>query len=466
MMTKYFILVFILISGISLGQNYGIQVELKGAAAKEIKLAYHYTGNVFVKDSILLDSRGGGIFKGDSLLPQGLYKIFMDEKNHFDFLIGADQQFSLSNDSFSAENLKINGAVETEEFVKYMIFLKNLQNRGSEIREKMKTASEDEKKKLQVEMAGMTPTLHEYWKSVEKEYPGTFLSKFLMANLVPTLDISTLPQEIQHNDSLLLLARFYYQKEHFWDHFDYTDERFLYTPLLKPKLETWFTKVLYQDYDSIKPYVFQFIENVRPNKRIFQYVTSWFLNSAVNSNIMGMDALMVDLAKTYYLSGEAFWASEKTMDNIKENVMFAENNLIGKTAPDLNLESVDGEYFRLHQVKAKYTVVLIYEPECSHCSVFVTEFHKTVYQPFKNKGLQVYAIYAANKKNEWVDFLTKHNLYDWINVWDENHVSRFKILYDGRKTPGVYVLDENKTIVAKNISVEQLKRFMEGELNK
>ena len=107
MKTKYIVLVFILISGISWGQNYAIQVELKGAAAKEIKLAYHFTGNVFVKDSILLDSKGIGIFKGDSLLPQGLYKIFLDEKNHFDFLIGADQQFSLYNDSFSSENLKI-----------------------------------------------------------------------------------------------------------------------------------------------------------------------------------------------------------------------------------------------------------------------------------------------------------------------------------------------------------------------
>jgi hypothetical protein len=34
------------------------------------------------------------------------------------------------------------------------------------------------------------------------------------------------------------------------------------------------------------------------------------------------------------------------------------------------------------------------------------------------------------------------------------------------KNTRVYVLDENKTILAKNISVEQLKRFMESELNK
>jgi peroxiredoxin len=153
------------------------------------------------------------------------------------------------------------------------------------------------------------------------------------------------------------------------------------------------------------------------------------------------------------------------MENIRENVMFAENNLIGKTAPDLNLESVDGEFFRLHQVKAKMTVLLIFEPDCSHCKVFVPEFHQKVYQKFKNKGLEVYAIYSMDNKNEWTEFLTRHDLYDWINVWDENHLSRFKILYDARKTPGVYVLDENKKIVAKNMTTEQLQYFMERELH-
>lgn len=464
-MIRFILPVLIFISPAVFAQNFKIQFDLKPAAGKEIKLAYYYTGNVFLKDSVLLDEKGAGTLKGDTLLPQGLYKIYLDENHHFDFLMGADQEFTLYNDTFEPENLRITGATETEEFARYVVFLKGLQKRSVEIREKIKTAPEEEKKRLQEEMAGFTPALQNYWKETEQKYPGTFLAKFLMSNLVPELDITTLPEEIQKNDSLLLLARFNYQLEHFWDHFDYTDERFLYTPLLKPKLETWFTKVLYQNYDSVKPYVFRFIEDVKPNKRLFQFVTSWFLNSAVNSNIMGMDALMVDLARAYYLSGEAFWASEKTMENIRENVMFAENNLIGKTAPDLNLESVDGEFFRLHQVKAKITVLLIFEPDCSHCKVFVPEFHKEVYQKFKNKGLAVYAIYSMDNKNEWTEFLTRHDLYDWINVWDENHLSRFKILYDARKTPGVYVLDENKKIVAKNMTTEQLQHFMERELH-
>jgi len=465
-MMKHIGFLFLLFCSVAASsQGLDIEVKLDQAAGKKVFLANYYLGNIFAKDTIQLDEEGRGEFKTDSLLPQGLYKIYMNKDNHFDFLLGADQQFSLSNSTFSATDMKVEGAEETDAFVDYIVFLKNLQDKGAELRENIKSAPEGEKEQLRNEMEGLTDRLHQKWETIGEEHPGWFLSKFVKANHVPALDVSSLPEEVQNNDSLLLRKRFNYQREHFWDNFDYTDERFLYTPFYKPKLETWFTKVLYQNYDSIKPDVFSFIEDVRPNKRIFQFVTSWFLNSSVNSNIMGMDALFVDIAREYYLSGDAFWATEKTLENIRENVLFAKDNLIGMTAPNLTLESFDGEYFTLHDVEADYTVLVIYEPDCSHCKVFVPELHEKVYEKFRDKGLEVYAIYSMDNKEEWGEFLTKHGLFDWINVWDEHHVSRFKILYDARKTPGVYVLNEDKEIVSKKMTIEQLEKFFELNLN-
>lgn len=464
MMRLFFTLIFA-IPLLVYGQNFRLEVELQSAAGKEVYLANYYLGNIYAKDTVMLDEQGRGVFASDSLLPQGLYKIYFDENNHFDFLLGNDQQFSLKNESFKSSSAEVTGSDETAAFFEYTAFLGNLQKRNAEIRKEMETAAAAERQVLQAELSELTAQLHSYWSQLEQDFPDSFLPGFVKANYVPLPDISNFPDEVQTNDSLLYLARFYYQQKHYWDHFDYTDERFLYTPFFKQKLETWFTKVLYQNYDSVKSHVFQFIEEVKPKPRIFQFATSFFLNSAINSNIMGMDALFVDIARKYYLSGEAFWATEESLEKIRENVFFAENNLIGNTAPDLTLESFDGEYVNLHQIDAKYTLVVIYEPNCSHCNIFVPDLHANVYQPFKDKGLEVFAIYSMDNKTEWGEFLAEHNLFGWINVWDEHHVSRFKILYDGRKTPGIYVLDQNKKIVAKKMTVEQLKMFMESELN-
>lgn len=464
-MTKYLTIILLLISQTVFSQGYKFQLNLESAVNKEVYLAHYYIGDIYVDDTIKLNDAGSGILKGDNLLPQGLYKIYMDDKNHFDFLLGADQEFSISNKTFSGETIEIKGSVESEEFVKYMSFLENLKENSARIRNSLKTANQEEKRALQKELSLLTPQLQGYWKRIDKELPNTFLAKFLMSNYIPKLDISTIPKETQQNDSLLLLARFKYQQKHFWDYLDYTDERFLYTPLLKPRLETWFTKVLYQNYDSIRPYVFEFIEKVRSNKRIFQFATSFFLNSSINSKVMGIDALFVDLARTYYLSGEAFWATEESLKKIKENVLFMENSLIGMVAPDLTLENIDGEFFNLHQIDKKLTAVIIYEPECSHCSEFVPQFYNEIYQKYKDKGLEVFAIYSMHNKEEWIKFIGQNNLWEWINVWDKDRVSGFNILYDARITPGIFILDEKKRIIAKKMTVKQLDKLIGFELN-
>ena len=130
---KYFLLFFLYFPLTGFSQAFHLQVELKQAARKEIFLASHYLENIYVKDTIQLDEMGRGIFIADSLLPQGLYKIFANENNHFDFLLGSDQQFSIKNNTFQSESMEIAGSDETEAFAGYTKFLKDLQKKNSEI---------------------------------------------------------------------------------------------------------------------------------------------------------------------------------------------------------------------------------------------------------------------------------------------------------------------------------------------
>lgn len=465
-MTRVLLFLLMFSSLTVFAQNYKIDVHLPLIPNEKAHLAYHYLDNVYITDTCELDANGKGVWEGDTLLPQGLYKVYIDKDRHFDFMLGADQQFSISNSSFVSYEMKVKGAAETEAFVKYLVFIEGLKKRGADLNTQLKAATKQgEKDSIKAKLNELNTEMYAYWETVGKKLPNSFVYKFLIANRVPALDINTLPQEIQDSDSLLLKARFQYQHEHFWDNFDYTDERFLYTPLYKNKIDTWFNKVLYPSYDSVKPYVYAFLEEVKPNKRIFQFATSFFLNSSINSKIMGMDELFVNLANDYYFSGDAFWATEKSMEKIRENVLFMKDNLIGNIAPDLTLESFDGEYYNLHQIESELTVVLIYEPNCSHCKVFIPQFYKDVYLPNKEKGLQVFAIYSMDNKEEWGEFLTKHNMFDWMNVWDEHHTSRFKISYDARQTPGVYLLDADKKIIAKKLDIKGLQLIIDDKLN-
>jgi len=444
-----------------------IAVELPSAAGRDILLAHYQTSRVLVNDTITLNEKGKGIFESDTLYPQGLYKIYYTNEQHFDFLLSADQHFTICNPDFSAQNIRIKGAGESEEFVKYMHFLSGQQHKRKEYESAWEKASPEEKPVYQERIDSLTHSLHKYWITTAEKYPGTWLATFLMANYVPEPDVDSFPEAIRNNDSLRLQYAFDFQKKHFFDFFDVTDERFLTTPLLPPKLETYFSRVLYQTIDSLRVGVLDLIEKSRPSKPMFRYIASFYLNLSSKSKVMGMDALFVELAKKYYLSGEAFWADSTTLARIRENVIFREHNLIGQTAPDLLLEDITGkEFFSLHQIDKKITLLLIYEPGCSHCKEFVPRLYEEVYMPNRDKGLEVYAVYSMDNHREWEDFVRNYGLTDWINVWDENHSSGFKILYDARTIPQIYVLDKNKTIIAKKLSVEQVKRIVINELVK
>lgn len=462
---QIFILSLFLISTLdSQGSGFELKVKLPSVANGEVILTHYYASNILVYDTIRLDVAGNGILVRDTLLPQGIYKIYLNQDNHFDFLLGAEQKVSLESPDFNQANVQVEGAIESVEFMKYLNWITGLQEKRMTLEKERGEKSGQEKAAIENQLAGLNEQVHAYWKSKYDEYPGSFLGTFLMSNYFRELREEDIPDEYKSNDSLKWVYQYNYIKNHYFEYYDLTDERMLFTPSIKPKLENYFDRVLLQMYDSVKPAAYEIIQKVEPHPRMYRFVVSHLLNSSLNSKIMGMDALFVDIAKDYYLSGKATWADKSTLDKIRENVLFLENNLVGKNARDFQMETDTGDPFRLYQLPAKYTVLVFFEPNCSHCREYVPQLYNEVYIPFRDKGFDVVSVYTMENKNEWVGFLEKHQLHDWHNVWDQHHLTRFKIVYDTRTTPSVYLLDKDKKIIAKRFTIDFLKEFLPRNL--
>jgi len=450
----------------ALGEGLKISVRLDAASGQQVLLAHYYGETIYVDDTIRTDLQGKGIFRRDTLLPEGLYKIYLDKDRHFDFLLGADQELSIANRDFTLSSLEIDGASESEEFLSYMKWLRKQQEKIAFIDSTLKNAGESEKENYQKKIRDLTEEVNDYWKNKSAEYPGTLLASFLMANYFEDVTPEDIPDEFSKNDSLKWLYQYEHRKNHFLDHLNFSDERLLNTPLVKSRLDSYFGKILLQFYDSVKSPVYTLLKKVEPYPRMFRFVTSHFLNSSLNSRVMGMDALFVDLARDYYYSGKANWADSTTMAKIRENVIFIENNLIGKQARDFTMETFDGHPFRLYQQNSRYTILAFYEPNCGHCKEYIPKLYDEVYLPFRDKGVEFVAVYTLRNKKEWGDFIALHHLNDWVNVWDENHLTRFKINYDTRTTPALYLLDKDKKIIAKKFSLEFIKNYLKLNLEK
>lgn len=459
-----FLLILLFTAGNLSAGGFELRLRIASAANEPVLLTHYYGSSVFVDDTIRLDGSGAGVLKRDTLLPQGIYKIYMNQETHFDFLLGADQVLSIGGPDFNVMRLEIDGARESAEFLAYMNWVREKQTKRAALEEKRKAASSEEAVAFVQEIAFVNKEVTDYWKAKSAEYPGSFLGAFLMSNYMEELKPEDIPEEYTRNDSLMWVYQYHFRKSHFFDHFDLTDERFLYTPTLKQKLDTYFEKVLLQVYDSVKPAAYAIIQKVEAHPAMFRYVVSYLLNSSLASRIMGMDALFVDIARDFYLSGRAVWADQATLDKIRENVIFLENNLMGHPSRDFTMETFEGLPFRLYQQNAGFIVLVFYEPNCSHCREYLPRLYNEIYLPYRDRGLDVVAVYTMDNREEWSEFLMKHHLSDWHNVWDEHHVTRFKVMYDTRTTPAVYLLDREKQIIAKKFTIDFLHEFLKFNL--
>ena len=176
---------------------------------------------------------------------------------------------------------------------------------------------------------------------------------------------------------------------------------------------------------------------------------------------MGMDAVWIHLSEKYYLSGKADWVTDESIEQIKDEVRYIKPNLIGSYAPALNSVDTTLSPFVLPQLDKDYLVLFFYDPDCGHCKK-KTPVLKEIYPTIQDLGGEVVAICTTTDIDKWKKYV-RDNQMEWVNLGDPFGRSKFRVEYNVRSTPQVYVLDREKTIVGKKLDVgDQLIDFMEN----
>jgi thiol-disulfide isomerase/thioredoxin len=365
--------------------GYNIAVRVDGLQDTTLLLAYHFGNRKYIKDTIRVDSRGSGVFRGDEALPGGIYLVVLPEMKYFELLIDKNQDFTVETTADEpVMNMKVTGSEENSRFVEYHVFMNRKQAVSSGLQERIKLNRDnpDSLQYLQSLGSSIDREVQEYWKSVIDNNPGTLIASLVSAMQIPQVPEFEIPPGSGNPDSLRWVRGYEYNKNHFFDNVDLSDERLLRTPVLHNKLDQFFNRMLIQSPDSIIPQAFRIIELSRANDKVFQYVLVYLLNQYERSPIMGLDEVFVELAEKYYLRGEAYWANEETLNKLRERVERLKPNLIGRTAAEIKMDTPAGNTVSLHNTSAEYLILYFYEPGCGHCKVVTPRLNEL----YKNTG--------------------------------------------------------------------------------
>ncbi|MCT4616444.1 MAG: AhpC/TSA family protein [Marinifilaceae bacterium] len=451
-------------------QNYRIELNLE-STVDTVYLAHYFDGRIFADDTIVA-KQGKAIFSGDKKLSEGIYVLYLSNHKYIDFLLGDDQDFKMEGNSADfIGSLKITGSAETEGFHKFQIYMKNKNLKSTEMSQKYKDAKQGSKeaKVLKDYFADADKKVREYIEQIATKYgEKSFLTRFAKFTLSPpNKDFEKIvPKGIEDRARQVQLRRYLYTKNNYFNNLDFTDSRFLRTPMIKSKMSNFFERVLLQNPDTIFHESVKIIEKSRSNQEFFQYTVQSALNYAVSSKIMGMDKAFVNLAKKYYLSGDAFWADSTLLANIKEKVIKTQYNLIGMKAQDMLLETYDGDHIRISEISSPLTVLYFWDTDCGHCEKSMPKLKTDIYDKFEEKGVKIVTICINNNRTKWTKFLTDHKLYDMLNCHDPSENIEYRVFYDVFSTPAIFLLDKDKKIIAKKIDTETLANILELELKK
>jgi thiol-disulfide isomerase/thioredoxin len=474
-MNKHGIFILSLLSLFSLQllakDGYNITVKISGLAKHKLLMGYYYGDKQYIRDSAITDATGKAVFKGKEALEGGIYLIANEQKNLlFDFVV-TEQEFTLETDTVDyIGNMVVKGSIENTAFFNYSKFTNKAGRRAVKVDEEMKKVKGDTSttNKYKKELAEIEESVMEYRRKAIIDNPNVLITKIF--RMMQEIKIPDAPKNADGSiaDSMF---QYNYYREHYFDNFDFTDDRIVRTPIFHPRLQNYITKVTPQIPDSIIKAADFVIDKAKGAKEISKWCIFWITNYYETSQYMGMDAVFVHMAQKYYANKElAYWVEETLRFKITDRADLLSNNLLGKKAKNINLPDSANIYQSLYNMTGDYTVVIFWDATCGRCKEempklmeLYKELNKDVQKTLKNKApnkIDVYAVSMTTDPKLWKDYIHEHKL-PWTNVHDPNHESNFRRHYDVYSTPVVYLLGKEKKIIAKRLTIEQVKEFIE-----
>lgn len=449
----------VLISSLLQAQKgYKIDLKIKNYTNDTLILGYYLGDKQFVKDTAF-SKTGSFTFSDTASLPPGIYMaVMLPQKNVFQFLIDKkNQRFSMEADANDlTQGLKARKSPENTLFFDYITFITTSKQKVEPIKKQLAQEADSNKiKNLQSQIKSIDESVAHYQDQLIADNPGTFVATLIKASQDKGIpDYSNKPDSVK-------LKLFYSYKAHFFDNFDFGDERLFHSPIYFQKIDHYINNLTTQHPDSIIQGLDFILAKTKVIDEAFQFYLSHYFNFYVQSKYVGMDAVYVHLIDKYYSKGQTPWVDSLNLQKMKDAADELRPTLIGKYAPNLTFFHRDGTPQRVSEINAKYTVMFFWSPSCHHCEVaipFVVDFYKK----FKPKGVEVLAICTGllDEATDCWKNVDEKNMAPFVNVNDPTLTSNFKVYYDIKATPKIFILDKNKKIISKGIAAEQLEEVM------
>jgi thiol-disulfide isomerase/thioredoxin len=490
-MKSKLVLFFIVLTSLSFSQK--IKFKVNNAKDTTVFLVKYYGKGMYYADTA--EMKNGvcefNVEKQNPPIPSGVLALLMPGTKYFDFIFNKDEKeisIETSGPDFS-NNMVVKKSDENKIFTDYVKFISKQRSKASELSKlKDKLKKDDEQyQKISSEIDVISKSVVDYQNDLIKNNPTKLVAKVVKMSM--EIIIPDAPKDA-HGKIIDSTFAYKYYRDHYFDNVDLLDDRLLNTPMFHNKLEDFFSKkMLLQHPDTIVKYAYIFCDKLNQKSEFFKYCVSHITSTFEKSNIMGMDKVFVRMGQRYYCikneegKSPAHWMAEDKLKDLCEKVEVTKNLVQGIVPPNVILrDTTDQNWKGFYDIKAEYTILYFWDPECGHCKTSTPKLQKLYAEKLKARNVEVFAVGKAVGEDfeKWKKFIREKNL-TFINVgltdklykaaqedarqfipkYTTIQALNYQETYDIFSTPRVFILDKDKKIVAKQLSISQLEDYLD-----
>ncbi len=452
--------------------GYNIAVTITPLKNCWIYLGCHYGKYKNLADSAWINENSQGVFKGSAKLPGGIYFIVSPQKTLlFELLMDKEQHFSIKADTARPEIITITGSAENQVFQQYTQFLAQKTPVLIILQKQLSGAKAAKDSALiQAELLKRNKELTDYREDLMKKHPSSMLAIFFQTMKRP--EIPAIPKLPNGRPDSSYPYRFV--KQHWWDGVPFDDDRLVRTPFFEPKLDEYFKYYVVPEADSIIPEANYLLLVARNGKEMFKYLLGKFTDKYINPEYMGQEKVFLYLFDKYYSKGDTAWLSAKQKQYIFDRAYSLMANQLGEPAAEMKLLDTSGKAVSLYEVNAPFTFLVFWDPNCGHCKETVPQLDSIYRAKWKAAGVKLVGVNVDDAAmDNWKKFINEHRLSDWLHLYQPRSVKEdeakrgvpnFRQLYDVFKTPTLYLLDGDKRIIGKMLTIEQFDDVLQAKL--
>ena len=435
-----------------------INIKVKNLSQGKAALSYLRGENVIKIDSIFSNGKGEFDYSfAKNAGHQGLYRLSLSNNGWIDF-INDGENVSLSTD---AKNIMDSMTViHSLSNVLYYDFIKL--NKQYKIKTDLlqiilaKYPKDDDyyiytKNKL----AELQKKYLHFVDVTSQKNPKSFIARYIKSVQLPVIDMD-LPIEKQ-------LA---YLKTHSLDNVDFDDDDLIYSDAFTNKTIEYLTlfrnpqlpkELLEKEFMSG---VDTILNKAKINQLVYQHVMEYLIDGFKK---FGFDEV-IDYIVDNYVIKDDICLDEKLQNSIQRRMDQSRHFKMGAVVPDIIIPDSTGKEVNLNDITGEKTLIIFYASWCPHCQELMPKIN-ALYKNQDKLKMKILAISIDTSRTDWLNFVQKDN-FNLINVSDlKGWYGKAAQDYYLYATPTMFLINNKREIIAKPTNVDEVKKWMEWELD-